>query len=426
MDIPRKLNPRLVGMPKSATLAINERSLQLRAEGRDVIRLGLGQSPFPVPPTVVEALRRNAHQKAYLPVEGLPELRQAICEYLQRTEALEYHPDQIIVGPGTKELMFLFQLAGEADLLLPAPSWVSYAPQAMMNSRPVHWLPTDPRDGLRVTPASIEARCRVEPSRSRLLILNYPGNPTGTSYTPEQLEAIADVARRFAVVVLSDEIYSGTKFAGDHVSIARFYPEGTIISNGLSKWCGAGGWRLGAFAFPREFGWLRDAIAATASETFSAVSAPIQYAAITAFRGNAEIDAYLSRSQRLLKSLMTWCARRLREAGAVVPEPEGAFYLLPSAGDDCPRFTREARPATAAELCGRILDDTGVAVLPGNDFGLGPDELSFRLAAVDFDGEAALTAMADLPADTTPDEPFLREYCEPTVTGIERLCAWFG
>ena len=130
MTLPLKLNPQLAGMPKSATLAINERSPELRAAGHDVIRLGLGQSPFPVPICVVDALRRHAHEKAYLPVEGLPALREAISDYLQRTEGLIYESDQILVGPGTKELMFSLQLALDADVLLPAPSWVSYAPQA--------------------------------------------------------------------------------------------------------------------------------------------------------------------------------------------------------------------------------------------------------------------------------------------------------
>ncbi|MFW2403341.1 MAG: pyridoxal phosphate-dependent aminotransferase [Gammaproteobacteria bacterium] len=410
-------------MQKSATLAINERSAELRAQGVDVIRLGLGQSPFPVPPSVVEALRRNAHQKAYLPVEGLPELRSAIAGYLKRNEHIDVGPGQVIVGPGTKELMFLLQLAFEADLVLPAPSWVSYAPQAHINRRQVRWLPTHDRDELRVTPRALDALCREEPGRTRLLILNYPGNPTGTEYDSTQLEDIATVARRHGVIVLSDEIYSGLNFTGEHISIARFYPEGTIISNGLSKWCGAGGWRVGAFVFPRELEWLQATIAAAASETFSAVSAPIQHAAVVAFDGNDEIDAYLSRSRRLLRALMTTSARHLRDAGAVVPEPQGGFYLLPRFDADSPRF-QKGRPDTAADLCESILTDTGVAILPGSDFGLAPGQLVVRLAAVDFDGEAALAGFDGLAEAAVPDDEFLRRYCARTMTGIDRLCGW--
>ncbi|MBT8445101.1 MAG: aminotransferase class I/II-fold pyridoxal phosphate-dependent enzyme [Gammaproteobacteria bacterium] len=410
-------------MQKSATLAINERSAELRAQGVDVIRLGLGQSPFPIPPSVIEALRRNAHQKAYLPVEGLPELRAAIAGYLERSEGIDVEPGQVIVGPGTKELMFLLQLAFDAELVLPAPSWVSYAPQARINQRQVRWLQTRDHDQLRVTPDALDALCSEEPGKSRLLILNYPGNPTGTSYGAKALQDIAAVARRHGVIVLSDEIYSGLNFAGDHVSLARYYPEGTIVSNGLSKWCGAGGWRLGAFVFPRELDWLKTTIAAAASETFSAVSAPIQHAAVVAFDGNDEIDDYLSRSRRLLCALMTTSARRLRDAGATVPEPQGGFYLLPRFADDCPRF-RRGRPDNAAKLCESILEDTGVAILPGGDFGMAPERRFIRLAAVDFDGEAALDRFDDLEADALPDEAFLRAHCARTMTGIDRLCDW--
>ena len=120
------------GLPVSATLAINERSAALKAAGREVKKLGLGQSPFPVPKVMQRALERNTHQKDYLPVQGLPALRESICGYLERTQGLDFDPEDILVGPGTKELMFLVQLAYYGDLVIPTPSWVSYAPQAQI------------------------------------------------------------------------------------------------------------------------------------------------------------------------------------------------------------------------------------------------------------------------------------------------------
>lgn len=123
-----QLNINLRGLPLSATLEINERSQALQAEGREVFRLGLGQSPFPVPERLRKALDDNAHQKDYLPVQGLHKLRASICRYLQRTQGLDFDPDDILVGPGTKELMFLVQMANYGDLVIPTPSWVSYAP----------------------------------------------------------------------------------------------------------------------------------------------------------------------------------------------------------------------------------------------------------------------------------------------------------
>ena len=417
------LNSRLAGLSRSATLAINERSARLIAEGREIIRLGLGQSPFPVPPSLVQALRKNAAESDYLPVKGLPELRHAICGFLQRTEHLDYAPENIIVGPGTKELMFLLQLAHDSDLVIPAPSWVSYAPQADILGRPVHWLPTSIEQGLRLTPDVLAHHCEANTKRAQLLIINYPGNPTGTEYSEELLREIGDVARRYGVVILADEIYSGTNFKDNHVSIARYYPEGTIVANGISKWCSAGGWRLGAFAFPESLSWLLEAVATAASETYSAASTPVQHAAIKAFDDNPEIDRHLTDTRRILQALMTFSHDSLLQAGAYVPEPEGAFYVFPVfkalAGQ-----LKNRDINTGSQLCERALEETGIALLPGADFGRPDDELSLRLACVDFDGVTALNALRELPDAAEVGLDFLDRYCQPTVDGIRRLCDW--
>ncbi len=204
------LNLNVRGMGTSATLAINERSRQLVAEGRHVYRLGLGQSPFPVPAHVAESLARNAHQKDYLAVKGLPALREGVVDWVRRTEGLDYAPENVLVGPGTKELMFLVQLVYYGDLVIPSPSWVSYAPQARIIGRHIHWLRTRPETGLGVEPDALEELCAEDPDRPRLLILNSPGNPTGLCYTEEQLRALAEVLRKYRVLALSDEIYSET------------------------------------------------------------------------------------------------------------------------------------------------------------------------------------------------------------------------
>ena len=415
-----QLNLNVRGLGPSATLAINERSAALRAAGREVFRLGLGQSPFPVPAFVVEALREHAPCKDYLAVKGLAELRQAFCGYLERTEGLRYAPENVLVGPGTKELMFLVQLVYYGDLVIPTPSWVSYAPQARIVGRPVRWLPTRPESALGVTPDALEALCREDPHRPRLLIINYPGNPTGVAYSAQALEGIAAVARRYRVLVLSDEIYSGTHFDGEHVSIARYYPEGTIISNGLSKWCGAGGWRLGAFAFPSQLSWLLEGMAAVASETYTSVSAPIQQAAVTALRGGPELDSYLARSQQALGALAGFVVESLQAADATLPRPQGGFYAFPSFEGLRPAL-EERGIRDGATLCERLLEETGVATLPGEAFGRPPRELSLRLAYVDFDGAAALEALAD---GRPADRDFLAHCCAPVVTAIDRLCAF--
>ena len=416
------LNPAVQGLGHSATLAINERCRRMLADGREVIRLGLGQSPFPVPEVVVDELRRQAHQKAYLPVQGLPELRDAVAAYLDRTEDLSYSPEQVLIGPGTKELMFLLQFVCEAELLQPSPSWVSYAPQAGITGRPVRWLPIAADTDVGLDPNALDDLCAGESQRMRLLVLNYPNNPTGSTYTAEQLEAIARVARKHQLLVLSDEIYSGLHFEGEHVSIARFYPEGTIICNGLSKWCGAGGWRLGPFIFPPELNWLLDAMTVLATETFTSVSAPVQYAAVQALQGGAAMDAYLARIRRILKALMNYAWQELRNVGASASQPRGGFYLFPNMDKLRTRLGVE----NGADLCRQLLADTGVAVLPGGDFGRPALELSMRIACVDFDGAAAMQAIAAVPGSSPLDEAFLLEYCQPTVDGIDRLCHWLS
>ena len=310
-DVHINLNVRGIG--HSATVAVNEVSDRLIAEGREVFKLGLGQSPFPVPRAVVEDLQSNAHQKAYLPVRGLPALRASVAEYLRRSQGISVAEDDTLVGPGSKELMFLLQLVYYGDLVIPSPAWVSYAPQARIIGRQIRWVSTSAADGYRIDPRRIGELCKDDPDRPRILVLNYPSNPTGTTYNQDELREMARVAREFRIVVLSDEIYGELHHKGQHVSIARFYPEGTIVSTGLSKWCGAGGWRLGVFAFPPTLRWLLETMAAVASETYTTTSAPIQFAAVRAFHGGLRIERYLRDARRVLSALGRSCARRLRD-----------------------------------------------------------------------------------------------------------------
>jgi len=420
-DVHLNLNVR--GMRPSATLDIQARCDALRAQHRGIFRLGLGQSPFPVPRPVVEELRANAHQKAYLPVEGLPELREAVAEYHHRSQGIPRTAGDVLVGPGSKELMFLLQLVYYGDLVVPTPAWVSYAPQAKIVGRQIRWLRTERESGWKLAAGQLEALCREDPGRPRIVVLNYPSNPTGSSYTRDELAELARVARHHRVVLLSDEIYGELHHKNQHVSVARFYPEGTIVSAGLSKWCGAGGWRLGTFCFPPGMSWLKGAMSAVASETFTSTCAPIQYAAVRAFQGGTRIEQYLWRSRRVLSALGRWCHRALRDAGASCEKPVGAFYLFPDF--DAHREALRARGIdTGPELCRRLLDETGVAILPATDFGRPPDELAARLAYVDFDGARALAALEGMPAATTIDEEFLRTYCGQVMRAVELLADW--
>ena len=421
----KHLNLDVRGLPVSATLGINELSNQLKAKGQKVYKLGLGQSPFPVPEPVIEELRANAHQKDYLPVRGLPELQQAVCSYYLRTQGLEFDPKNIMVGPGSKELMFILQLSYYGDLVIPTPSWVSYAPQAHIIGRHVHWLPTSGENNWLMTPQELEKLCQKDPTKPRIVILNYPNNPTGCSYGEQELKELAEVAGHYHVILLSDEIYGELDFNGTHISIAKYYPEGTIISSGLSKWCGAGGWRRGTFAFPGSLDWLLDGMAVVCSETFTATSAPIQYAAVKAFKGEDRIENYLQHSRRILKDLANSVYKKLIAAGAIAAKPSGAFYIFPNF---TPMKDALAQRGiyTSAEMCQKLLQETGVAILPGSDFGRPEHEMTARLALVDFDGISALSRAKNYPLSEDLPERFIEDYCPRVIEAVNRLCEWIN
>jgi aspartate aminotransferase len=421
------LNLNVRGLGISATLAINERCAELRREGKTVYNMGLGQSPFPVPTPVVEALRLHAGEKQYLPVRGLPALREAVAGFHRRKDQVEVQPEHVMVGPGSKELLFLLQLVFYGEILVPTPCWVSYVPQATIIGRRVRLIPTSFDDKWRISPERLEAilNADADDDRPRLLVLNYPGNPDGCTYSAEELQAIANVSRRYGVVLLSDEIYGRLHHEGQHVSVARYYPEGTIISSGLSKWCGAGGWRLGTFAFPPSLRWLLDAMAAVASETYTSVSAPIQHAAVQAFRGEIEIERYLWHARRILSTLGPRSAAVLSRAGVRVHRPEGAFYLFLDFSLLAPTLMlhgiRDSRT-----LCERLLEETGVAVLPGVVFERPPEELTVRLSYVNFDGTRALAASETIPLDAELPDAFLERWCGQVMEATREIVAWLS
>ena len=425
LDRQVSLNLNIRGLGQSATLASKLRCAELRRAGRTIYDFGLGQSPFPVPACVVEALRLAAPEKDYLPVRGLPALCDTVAAFHRRVHRVEVSPERVLIGPGSKELMFLLQLVYYGEIMLVTPCWVSYLPQARILGRRISLLHTRADANWKLSAEQLEKAIALtgDEKRPRLLVLNYPSNPTGTGFAAAELQAIADVARKYELVVLSDEIYGRLHFHDQHVSIAQYYPEGTIISSGLSKWCGAGGWRLGTFAFPAELDWLADAMAVVASETYTSVSAPIQHAAIRAFVGGLDIELYLQHARRILAALAQRSVAHLTAAGIHVAPPDGAFYLyLDFNGLGEKLHARGIH--TSEELCNRILEETGVAILPASAFGRSRSELAARLAYVDFDGARALAASETHPLDQPLPDALIEPCCEQVMTGVRKLAAW--
>ena len=382
---PLALASSLQEMASSPTLAINEAVAARRAAGRKTIHLGFGEASFPLHPLLNEALARAAKHTGYAPVAGIPSLRKAIAAYLERTRHLAFTPDQIIVAPGSKPLLYTLLQALEGDLLLPVPSWVSYAPHARLAGRRVIPVETDASDHHRLTPQALSDtlnRARFEGANPRILIINTPSNPTGSMFSREDAQAIANWSREHGITLISDEIYAELAHGWrDHVSPAQYYPEGCIVTGGLSKAFSAGGWRLGYAALPGDTAGqqLMASMRALASEIWSSATTPVQEAAVVAYTPNDELTSYVKASARIHAYAVSRLYEALTAAGTLCSRPAGGFYLYP---DFAPwRDALLARGvSTSEQLAHHLLDHWDIAALPGTAFGESPHALRLRLA----------------------------------------------
>jgi len=393
----------------SSTLLINETSRKLEEQGKKIYKFGFGQSPFKVPEDVVNELKNNAHQNKYLPMQGLSELRDVVAKYTSNKKNYDYKSENVIIGPGSKELMFLLHVIFDGDIILPAPSWVSYAPQAILGRNKIQILQTERENNWFPTAAEIEKVILKDKNKNYLLFLNSPNNPSGQIC--ENLEEISKVANKYNLIILSDEIYSELTFENDYKSISNFCPEKTIISTGLSKWCGAGGWRLGYFLIPNNLVEIKNMINVLASETFSAVSAPIQYAAIQAYENDH--SNYINKSRNILNAVGNYVYENLRSNKVLIDKPQGGFYLMPE-------FLNK-RFNSSSEMCNNILKDTGVALLPGSDFGFDQSRMLARLSFTDFDGQEFMNKIED---NQKIDNDHISNFAPKIIEGVEKLKKW--
>ena len=393
----------------SATLRINEISKKLEQEGNKIIKFGFGESPFPVPAIIVDELKKNAHQKSYLPIQGLEDLRVSISKYESKKKNRNFSPEQIIVGPGSKELMFLLHISFDGDIILPAPSWVSYKPQSIIADNKFHWIETVAENNWYPSAESLEKLLVKDKEKNYLLVLNSPNNPSGQ--VCKNIKEISEIIKKYKIIVLSDEIYSELTFDESYESISNFCPEKVIVSNGLSKWCGAGGWRLGYFIIPNELTKLKNSMKILASETFSAVSAPIQFAAISAFKDDHK--DYILKSKKILKGIGEYVYNNLKSNNVIINKPMGGFYLMPE-------FLNKTFN-TSAEMCTDILNKKGVAILPGSDFGFSDKKMISRLSYTDFDGK---NFMSNINLDSKIDENLIRKFAPKIAEGTKRIKAW--
>jgi aspartate aminotransferase len=399
----------LINLDPSATLAINEKSKKLISKGKKVYRFGFGQSPFPVPGKIVSTLKKNADKKAYLPMQGLPKLREVISKYLSKKTGNLFLKENIIITPGSKEGMFLMHMAFNGDIILPAPSWVSYAPQAKIASNKVHWIQTSANNNWFPTAKELESKIKSIKQKKIILILNSPNNPSGT--TCNNLKELSKVAKKYKIIILSDEIYTDLKFDKKYESISKYYPEGTCITGGLSKWCGAGGWRLGFFAAPKKLNILMDKLKILASETFSTVNSPVQYAAVEAYQGN--YDAFKLKTTNILQAVGMYVYENLRSNKVLINRPQGGFYLMPE-------FINK-KYKTSSDMCVAILKETGVALLPGSAFGFRPNKMLVRLSFTDFDGSNFLK---NISSGKNVSKYDVEKFAPNVAAGVKILSNW--
>jgi aspartate aminotransferase len=369
------LSEALERIQPSPTIAVSQKARELKAAGRDVIGLGAGEPDFDTPDNIkdaaIAAIRRG--ETKYTAVEGIPELRKAIAAKFKRENGLDYAPSQTFVAPGGKMIIYTALMAtlnpGD-EVVVPAPYWVSYPDIVLLGGGKPAIVETKIEDGFRLTPEALE---RAIGPRTKWLIFNQPGNPTGACYTVEQLRALTDVLLRHPQVwILTDDMYEHLVFGGfEFHTVAQVEPrlyERTLTMNGVSKAYAMTGWRIGYCGGPEP---LIRAMAKLQSQSVSGASSISQWASVEALSGPQD---FIPRFQKIFEERRDLVVSMLNQArGIECPTPQGAFYVYPSIRKLIGRGAPSGRTITTDEDFAReLLESEGVAVVHGAAFGLSP------------------------------------------------------
>jgi aspartate aminotransferase len=423
-----QLTQSIARLNTSATLSTNLFVKFQRSQGRDITNFGLGESPFGAPTILKDALARNVHHTSYLPTEGTFELREEIDKFYQHYFGFPATTDRIIIGPGSKELILNSMLALDSPWLFVSPSWVSYVSQAKILGKKAWITHTHSQSGYKITEKGLRKRFmsiddELE-GKTLAILLNYPNNPTGRTLKKNEVQKIARFARNNELIILSDEIYANIthpSFGDKHHSMGLEYPEGTIVTGGVSKDRSLGGWRFGVAILPEDQPNLVKAFKSIGSETYSCVSAPLQNAMITAYNCNEEVHQHITDSTLIHQIVGKLVYKGLQKGGYKVPKPEGAFYLMPSLN----QYRSELNDNgvfTSKELAQRLIIDYNIAVIPGTSFGLRLEDLAFRIAYIDYDGPMVLKNFQNDRDKALGDpETFIQENCPSVQRGIGQL-----
>jgi aspartate aminotransferase len=352
---------RVSELTPSLTLAIDSRAKSLRAEGVDIYSFGAGEPDFDTPEHIkaaaLEALQAGFTK--YTPSSGIPELRAAISEKFKRDNDLDYKPSEIIVSNGAKQSCFnaILAVCNEGDeVIIPAPYWLSYPEMVRLAGATPVIVQTTQANNWKITASQFEDA--MSP-RTKMIIINSPGNPTGSVYTKEELRSIVEVAAEEEIIILSDEIYESLTYDGaEHVSIASLTPEArdlTITVNGFSKAYAMTGWRIGYLGAPEK---IAKAIDALQSHSTSGPNSFAQKGALAALTSSQQCVAEMREEFNIRREYITERLSAIPNITAV--KPQGAFYILANISK---------LGLTSTNFAERLLSKANVAVVPGIAFG---------------------------------------------------------
>ena len=385
-----------------------------------------GQSPFPVPLLMQEALMKNANQGAYAPVPGIPELRNAISKYNKHYFGMDIAPERIYVGPGTKELIFNLLEILHGTVILPTPAWLGYLPQIRFLKKNYHMLPSKPNN--KFSPGDLKKLALRLQDRQKILILNNPHNPTGLLYDKFELEEIAYVCREQNITVISDEIYAQTTYDfSKFISMGKIYPEGTFVTNGLSKSHAAGGYRLGYVIFPQHALDLKRQFKKILATEYTAVSTPIQHAAVAGFEISKEMDIYFDTTRKIHQIMGEYTYNALSTIkGIKLTKPDATFYLLANFNAFSAEL-RKAKITTSQKLSeSLIVHPYHTAILGGDSLVLERTDFSTRIAYVDYNGTKVLQSYLNhIPKTSSERVEFVKNNAPKMVAGIEMIGKFF-
>jgi aspartate aminotransferase len=385
-----KLSQRIERLSESATIAMARRSRELKEEGRDIINLSLGEPDFNTPEPIKEAAKEaiDGNFSHYMPVNGYLELREAISKKFQRDNDLQYGPEQIVVSTGAKQSIANAVLSlvdpGE-EVILPAPYWVTYHEIVKMAEGKPVILETGVENDHKISPEQLS---KAITDKTKLLLFSSPCNPSGSVYSHEELEGLAEVVQQKEdLYVISDEIYELIDFKQDHASMANVpgMKERTITINGVSKGFAMTGWRIGYMAAPE---WIAKACTKLQGQFTSGASSIAQKAAEKAVSSDPEeLTASMREAFRSRRDLVL--DRLVENDGMKLNKPEGAFYVFPDVSAYFGTEHEGGRIDTANDLSLYLLEEANVATVTGEAFGT-PNCLRLSYAASEEDLEKGL------------------------------------